>query len=398
MHSCKPLLLLIALLLLQACASPPQRLAPLPAHLAQVASIPGIPQARQWGDEVPANFQAWLKQPEAKLRQQQGGIMHRPHNYLVISGGGSNGAFAAGLLVGWTARGNRPEFQIVTGTSTGALAAPFAFLGSSQDAKLRQVYTQFSTHDLVERRGIWDMLTGDGLVSTSPLRRLIAQHIDATMITAIAEEGRKGRSLLIGTTHLDAARPVIWDITRIAASQQPGAAALIHEVILASASIPGAFPPVPIQVEADGRRYDEVHVDGGVTAQLFLTPRGLDWQRIKQRLGVKGRPQLYVIRNAKLRQDWSNVPLRLPPLISRTISTLILNQGIGDISQLYLMSQQHGMDFRLAHIPLDFSEQSDEIFDPDYMRKLFDFGHAKALHSDPWMRPDLDAAAEAPLI
>ena len=295
-------------LALVGCAAAPQREHPLPAALAANASIPGIPGARYWGDERPAGLTAWLTLPENELRARYGGIMNRRHNYLITSGGGGDGAFGAGLLAGWTEAGMRPEFQIVTGISTGALMAPFAFLGPDYDPVLREIYNGFSTKDLVTLRGPLQIARGDAVMSTAPLRRKIAQYIDDDVIARIAAEGRRGRSLLVGTTNLDAGRPVIWDITRIAASGSTRAASLIHDVILASASIPGVFPPVRIEVEANARRFDEMHVDGGVTAQLFFSPASADWRHIARRLGVQGEPRLYVIRNAKLRADWREAP------------------------------------------------------------------------------------------
>ncbi len=200
------------------------------------------------------------------------GIMGRKHNYLAISGGGANGAFAAGLLVGWSDAGTRPEFTMVSGVSTGALAAPFAFLGPAYDERLRGVFTTYSTSDLVVRRNLLSILTGHSVFDTEPLEKVIARYVDQSMMETIAVEFRKGRRLWIATTNLDAGRPVIWNIGAIANSGAPGALELIHKVMLASASVPGAFPPVIIEVEANGNLYDEMHVDGGIISQIFVTP------------------------------------------------------------------------------------------------------------------------------
>jgi hypothetical protein len=283
--------LLVLLLLFHGCAAPPERSHPLPPALGLKAEIPGIPDARQWGDQVPEEgFARWLALPEEELNRRYSGIMDRPHDYLIISGGGSHGAFGAGLLAGWTAEGSRPRLSDRHRHQYRRLDCPVRVSGPAYDPVLRLIYTGFSTADLIERRSLIAIVRGDAAASTAPLRRLIAEFIDDAIVAAIAAEGRRGRSLLIGTTHLDAARPVIWDITRIAASGTPEARDLIHDVILASASIPGAFPPVLIEVEAEGRIYDEMHVDGGVTSQLFLTPEGLNWSRVKQRLRVQGSP------------------------------------------------------------------------------------------------------------
>lgn len=375
-------------MLLAGCTAAPERTDPLPAALAADASLPGITGGRYWGDERPAELDAWLALPEATLRERYGGVMGRPHNYLVISGGGGDGAYGAGLLTGWTELGTRPEFQIVTGISTGALIAPFAFLGPAYDPVLREVYTQFSSEDLMEPRGPLEIARGDAVSSTRPLRRKIAEYLNDDVLAKIAAEGRKGRSLLVGTTNLDAGRPVIWDITRLAASDAPNAPALIHDVILASASIPGVFPPVLIEVAAKGQRYDELHVDGGVTAQLFFSPAGADWQRIAERLDARGKPRLYVIRNAKLRPHWRTVKRRLVPIMSRSIDTLISTQSIGNLAELYIVAREQGLDYRLSYVPLSFYAVADEPFDQDYMNQLFRLGRERALADQAWLTVD----------
>jgi hypothetical protein len=376
----------VAALALVGCASPPPR-APLPEALAPQAEVPGIPMARYWADEVPPGFRDWLALPDDVLVARFGGIMDRRHHYLLVSGGGGDGAFGAGLLVGWTSTGRRPEFQIVTGISTGAIIAPFAFLGSAYDPTLRELYTSFGSDDLVRRRGLFEVLRSDSAFSTEPLARLLERYVGDAEIAAIAAEGRKGRSLLIGTTNLDAARPVIWDITQIALSGLPSAKRLIHDVIRASTAIPGAFPPVLIKVEANGLHYDEMHVDGGVTSQLFLGPTGLEWLRIAERLRVEGPAQLYLIRNAKLSPRWEPVSLRLAPILSRTVSSLIRTQGIGDLAQIYLTAERAGMGFNLASVPDDFNLNPSELFDPEYMRALFERGVAAGHDETSWMRP-----------
>lgn len=385
MHAPRALLVALVIVLLAGCAAAPTRLRPITEQAQAVAVIPGVPNARYWGDRAPDGVAQWLKASEEALRTDYGGIIGVPHHYLAISGGGADGAFGAGLLVGWTEHGTRPEFTIVTGISTGALIAPFAFLGPQYDPRLREVYTELSTKDLVERRGLFEILRNDSLASTRPLRRLIAQYFDDEFIAALAREHRRGRSLLIGTTNLDAARPVTWNITRIAASGAPGARELIHDVILASASIPGVFPPVPIEVQAQGRIYDELHVDGGVTSQVFIYPTGLQWKKVLERLQVPGRPKLYVIRNSRTDPGFRSVPRRLVPIMSRTVASLIRTQGIGDMSTIYFLARRDGVDFHLAYVPDDFELTPAETFDRDYMRTLFEVGRKAARDGYPWI-------------
>lgn len=381
---------LTAAALLAGCAAAPLPRNALPPELADDALVAGIPTPRFWADAPPAGFQDWLRLSDDELRARYGGIMGRPHAYLLISGGGGDGAFGAGLLAGWTAAGDRPEFQIVTGISTGGLIAPFAFLGPAYDSRLRDIYTSYSTRDIVRRRGIVEALTGDAAFDTAPLRRLLERYIDDAEVAAIAVEARRGRSLLIGTTNIDSARGVIWDVTRIAASGHPQAKRLIHDVMLASASIPGAFPPVRIPVYAGGVEYDEMHVDGGVTSQLFLGPEGLDWRRVAERLQVQGAPQIYVIRNSQLVERFEPVEQRLGPIVTRTISSLIRTQGIGDLARIYIAAERGGLGFNLARVPADFAQEPGELFDPAYMRALYEKGESMASRGYPWVRERAD--------
>jgi len=370
--------------IISGCATVPMH-NPLPNDFEGMARLPGMPEnARIWGDEPPPWFDRWHKDSREDLAAEFGGVMGREHNYLAISGGGSNGAFGAGLLVGWSAAGTRPEFTIVTGISTGALIAPFAFLGPDYDVQLEEVYTRYSTDDLIKKRSILAAVTSDAAVGTEPLQTLIARYFNPQVIQAIAAEGRKGRVLFIGTTDLEADRPVIWNITSIAASGDPGALELIHKVILASASIPVAFPPVIIEVETDGQRYDEMHADGGTSTQIFLYPVGIKWDMVTEKLEVKGTPKVFLIRNAHLEPVRKSLKPKILPIAGRAISSLIRTQGIGDMYRLYYGAQRDGLDYHLAYIPGDFGETPKEMFDPEYMRKLFDLGYRMAKAGYPW--------------
>ncbi|MDH3972521.1 MAG: patatin-like phospholipase family protein [Gammaproteobacteria bacterium] len=372
------------LLILTGCTSTPER-QPLPPEYTLKASIPGIPDARFWGDEWPTfaaeRFETFTV---ADFHREFDGVYEKPHNYLAISGGGANGAFGAGLLVGWSATGERPEFSMVTGVSTGALTAPFAFLGSDYDDEMKEVYTNTTTHDIATKRNVLDAAFGDSVTDTAPLQKLIAKYIDAEMIDAIAREHKRGRRLFIGTVNLDAARSVIWNIGAIAASDYPQKAGLIRELLRASAAIPVAFPPVFISVEAEGKQYDEMHVDGGTGSQVFVYPAAADWRFVTEKLKVQGKPQVYVIRNSFLDPDYQGMKRNVLPIASRTIDSLIRTQGVGDLYQIYALCRRDGNDFNLAYIPSDFTEEPTEGFDPVYMKKLLDRGYQMALDGYPW--------------
>jgi len=369
--------------LMSSCSSAPVR-NPLPERFGDTAQIPNIPLAKFWGDEVPPFAEAVYGQSRQKLMQDFPGIFGQEHHYLALSGGGEKGAFGAGLMVGWSAVGTRPEFTMVTGISTGALMAPFIFLGPAYDAQLKEMYTSYSTEDLVTRRNILSALTGSSVLDTTPMQNMMVKYIDQEIVAAIAAEHQKGRRLWIGTTNLDAQRPVIWNIGEIAASGQPGAVELIRKIILASASIPAIFPPVLFEVEAEGKPYDEIHVDGGTASQVFLYPADLDWKKILQHFEVKGSPKVYVIRNSFLQPNWETVQPEIIDIANVSIDSLIRTQGIGDMYRIYLDCQRDGLEYHLAYIPENFDVISKEDFDPVYMGKLFDLGYQMARNGYPW--------------
>ena len=369
--------------LLSSCATIPTR-NPLPEKFAETAQIPDIPRAKFWGDESPSFFKAIAGQPREKLMQQFPGVFGQDHYYLALSGGGQDGAFGAGLLVGWSAAGTRPEFTIVTGISTGALIAPFAFLGEAYDAKLKEMYTKYSTKDLVIKRNILSALFGSSANDTTPMRKMLAKYIDQQVMEAIVTEYKRGRRLYVATTNIDAKRPVIWNIGLIASSGQPGARELIHKIILASAAIPAIFPPVIFEVEADGKRYDEMHVDGGAASQVFLYPAAMDWKYLLQRFEVKGTPKAYVVRNSPLKPDWETVYPKILTIAGTSINSLIRTQGIGDMYRIYLDCQRDGIEFNLVYIPDDFDLKPNEDFDPVYMGKLFDLGYQMGRNGYSW--------------
>jgi hypothetical protein len=373
---------------LAACAPSLARL-PLPASEVNHASVVGATEQpdgeiRIWGDEKPAWLNEFFRTPDAELAADFPGVYGKPHNYLALSGGGSNGAYGAGLLTGWTASGNRPEFTMVTGISTGSLIAPFAFLGSAYDQQLTDIYTKYSTDDLVKKRSLIGIVSQASAVDVTPLKQVIAHYVDANLVAAIAAEHRTGRRLFIGTTNLDASRPVTWNIGAIANSSDPRAIDLIREVLLASASIPGAFPPVLIKVNADGKVYDELHVDGGTTTQVFVYPTGVDWKSVTKKLHVPGKPNLYIIRNAVLDPTYEPVKPKLVPIAGKSIASLIRTQGIGDMYRIYLNASRDGLRYRLAYIPDDFNAESEEAFDLAYMHKLFDLGYEQGKTGTAW--------------
>jgi hypothetical protein len=346
-----------------------------------------MPGVRFWGDEgSPALLQGATDSiAREKAYLASTGITGAlpPANFLAISGGGENGAFGAGLLLGWTAAGTRPVFKGVTGISTGALTAPFAFLGPAYDEKLREVYTTLSARDVLSENGLLvGVLFEEAFADNAPLQLTVAKYFDQKMLDAIGAEYKKGRILLIGTTNLDARRPVIWDIGKIAVSGNPGALELVHKILVASAAIPGAFPPMMIDVEADGKKYQEMHVDGGAASQVFVYPPALNISKsdiIRER-------HLYVIRNARLDPNWAEVSRSTFSIAGRAIDSMIQTQGVGDLYRIYLTAKRDGFDFNLAFIPKTFTRKLKEPFETAYMNDLFKVGYDLAAKGYPWAK------------
>ncbi len=377
----------LALLLLQAC-SLPERLNAVPKDIEASAEVPGMPGIRYWqagdmeqlAEEAIKSFHSELE--EWKAAGNKGPMP--PANFLAISGGGENGAYGAGLLCGWTEAGTRPEFKLVTGISTGALAAPFAFLGSAYDQQLKEVYTTISAKDVLETRGIFAAIWNDAMADNAPLQILVAKYVNEDMVAKIAAEHRKGRNLLIGTTNLDARRGVVWDIGKMAEYGGPQAVELIRKILIASAAIPAAFPPMMIDVEANGTKYQEMHVDGGASAQVFVYPAKLRVAEISEAAGMERERHMYIIRNGRLDPDWADTERQTMTIAGRAVSSLIQNQGNGDLYRIFAIAQRDKVDFNLAYIPATFDVPLPEPFDQHYMVELFNLGYEQGKAGYKW--------------
>jgi len=239
---------------------------PVPPVLQDEARVAGMPDVRGYADSADDSmYRSAVESIRQELAAQPGkpaGVFLTDNvDILAVSGGGADGAFGAGLLCGWTEHGGRPRFKMVTGISTGSLIAPFAFLGPEWDAPLKEVYTTISTKNIYRLRNLLKMLKSDSIADTWPLAELATKYMDDSMLRAIAAEHQKGRRLFVGTTNLDTQRLTIWDMGAIAAIGTPEAYKLFRRILLASAAIPVMFPPIYLEVEASGKKYDEVHVE-----------------------------------------------------------------------------------------------------------------------------------------
>ena len=377
----------LAVLLTAACG-PLSRKVAVPAKSQDHAVVPGAGDIRYWGDGMSPGFgrdllESFNREVAARRAAGQQGALP-PANYLAISGGGENGAYGAGLLVGWTTAGTRPNFKMVTGISTGALTAPFAFLGPDYDAQLREVYTTLSGKDILTTRSVFAAILDDAMADNAPLRQTLSRYVNQAILDAIAAEHRKGRILLIGTTDLDARRPVIWNITKLADTGHPKALELLQTILIASAAIPGAFPPVMIDVEVDGKPYQEMHVDGGASSQVFLYPPELEVAKASRDLNIVRERHVYILRNARLDPEWAEVERQTFSIAQRAISSLIQTQGVGDLYRIYAAAQRDGIDFNLTYIPESFDTPLKTPFETAYMKELFEVGYKFGASNKKW--------------
>ena len=362
---------------------------PVPQSLVTEAEVSGLSDVRFWGDQTPKDLEPRVQEVVSQIRKTRPEVLKqksRVVNLLAISGGGANGAFGAGLLNGWTDHGSRPEFEVVTGISTGALIAPFVFLGPEYDHWIKKIYTTYSTDDLLKKNVIAGVLGGTAITDSAPLFEIITQIVDKKLLAMIAAEHSKGRRLFVGTTNLDAERPVIWDMGAIAASGQKNSPELFRKVLLASASIGGVFPPVKIKVEADGKVFEEIHVDGGTTNQVFLFPSQTKVGLFDKKTNTKSRRRVYIIRNAHIEPEYDPVKSDVPSIAARSISSLLKTQGRGDLLRIYELSRRNRMDYNLASLPKSFTLKSKEPFDLSYMRALYDKAYELGKNGYKWSK------------
>jgi hypothetical protein len=358
----------------------------VPQNMMGMATIPGFKSVRDSAlDHSPAIEADMLESLKQESPNDYMKNRKKVYPILNISGGGANGAYGAGILKGWSDFGTRPKFKAVTGISTGALIAPFAFLGSDYDDLLKKVYTTKSTKHIATEKGPLRTLFSDSLMSNKPLEKMIKKMVTDEMLEKIAEEHKRGRRLYIGTTNLDFQTLIIWNMGKIATIGGKKARKLFSKVLLASSSIPIAFPPQFFNVEIDGKKYDEMHVDGGAVAQVFSLYGVLSELRDKvdtSNINI----DLYIIRNGYINPTYSKVNDNISSIANRSLDIMINTQGIGDLYRLYTLSKVRGHNYYLAYISPKHQTIADEMFDPDEMKRLFNRGYQEAKNGYPWMR------------
>jgi predicted acylesterase/phospholipase RssA len=367
----RSLALLAAMFIVAGCSSLPRT--PYTASEAASSKVLGLGELRVYADEPASTF---LK---TDVSYRAG-----PLSYLALSGGGADGAYGAGVLNGWTAAGTRPRFSAVSGVSTGALIAPFAFLGPAYDATLRDIYTSGIAESLLHTPNIAHALFGSGLFGNTHLRELVARYVSQDMLAAIAAENAKGRRLLIVTTNLDTQRTVIWDMGRIATIGSAPALELFRDVLAASASIPVVFPPMLINAEASGRRFQEMHVDGGVTAPVLTLPEAFLLRNGAFARGL--RMNIYILVNDKVERDFQLVQNSTIDIAARASASVTKTQIRSVLYETYDFARRNNFGFNLTYIDRDVPSPGSFGFDTSYMRSLYQYGYDKARTGDFWTK------------
>jgi predicted acylesterase/phospholipase RssA len=344
-------------------ARPPQQppRTPFTADDEVNAAIPGMPDARFWADST-ADF--------------ANALPTQPGPWLVLSSGGSDGAFGAGLLNGLSASGQRQDYSVVTGVSTGALIAPFVFAGQHYDDALRDAFTKITSADIFEVGS-----TGESLLDTWPLKDTIAKEITPALLADIAAEYKRGRRLFVVTTDLDAERSVVWNMGAIAAHGGDAAMNLFRNVLLATCAIPGGFPPVLIDVESNGKHFAEMHVDGGVGGQFFVAPAALMASTSDYRLPAT---QLYIVLDTALDPEFAVVDPSMGAILTQTIGMAVTVDTRLMLDRSYIVAKRSGVGFNVASIPPTFNTPSKGPFDPDYMGALFQAGYDLGKGANPF--------------
>jgi hypothetical protein len=366
---------------------------PVPLEAQNDPSIPGFANIRFFPltDAEPMRQsirQAFLTETPDNYQQLADGW--RRYNYLAISGGGSDGAFGAGILNGWSVNGSRPSFKVVTGVSTGALIAPFAFLGSAYDPQVKEAYTTVNPDRIYAVRELIAILWEDSVADNTPLKQLVETYITAGLLDAIAAEHAKGRRLYVASSNMDREEPVIWDMGAIASSSDPARLELFRSVLVASASIPALFPPSLVKVNFGGKQYDELHCDGGVFFQSFFIGAIADLPALVREAhpDYRGRvfQDLFIIRNGSTTPARKQVTRGVRSISERAIMTLLKVSGINDLYRLFLSTEHDHVDFYFVALPADYVRSTDEEFNEAEMNRQYALGYQLGVDGVPWRR------------
>lgn len=371
-------LLTCCMVLLSACVTLPREEGPPPAP--DYANVTGFsPEIRIVGFDTSSTL--ITEQSINQILAASDGSL----DFLALSGGGAGGSFGAGVLSGMTVEGNRPKFEIVTGVSTGALIAPFAYLGPDWDDELKDAFVGDIAEDILQNRGA-GVFYSSSFFKGGPLSDLVDAYVTDALIAAVAEEAKTGRLLLVATTNLDRQLTTYWDMGRIASRKGPEARALFRDVLIASASVPGVFPPVMIDVEADGQPYQEMHVDGGASVPFFIGPEWLTLQT--EALEEFNGANLYVLVNGQLQAPVSSTPVNTIQIVSKSFDTMMMFGARTALREYAVLSGQHNMNFKVSYIPPDLAFGGALNFQTDERSRLYEYARTCARRDLIWFKKD----------
>lgn len=373
--------------LLGGCLAPAR--IPYQAGAAATADIEGFDAIRTYADSTGSlpRARAWL--PASQRRRM---------NYLVLSGGGAGGAFSVGALKAWSDKGGRPQFDIVSGVSTGALIAPFAFLGPAYDETLVELYTSGLAEKLIDVGFLPAGLLGASLLKQEPFRELVERYLTRDIMANIAAEHRKGRRLLVLTSNLDSQRAVIWNLGAIADSDGPDALKLFRDIVMASASLPGLYPAVLIKARAGKQVVEEMHSDGGSASQILTIPEGWIANADKEQWPSRARLNMYILVNNALMPEFAMTANNTFIVMARASSSLIKAQTRTALLATYAYAKKTGIRFRMASIDKEVPYEMINPFGTSYMRAVYKLGYDGMMGGSFWKdRPSFsDATADTP--
>ncbi|CAH1654428.1 Patatin-like phospholipase [Hyphomicrobiales bacterium] len=309
---------------------------------------------------------------------------HKEVNYLVLSGGGAGGAFSVGALKAWSEKGQRPQFDIVSGVSTGALIAPYAFLGSAYDETLVDLYTSGVAEKLVDMDFLPLGLLGAGLLKQEPLRTMIERYLTRDIVAKIAAEHRKGRRLLVLTSNLDSQKAVIWNMGAIANSDRPDAVRLFRDIITASASIPGLYPAVLIKAKSGLQHFEEMHSDGGSASQVLTIPEGWMADAENANWPRAANFNMYILVNNALMPEFATTTNNTFIVAARASSSLVKSQTRSALLATYAYSKKMGIRFHMASIDEEIPYDMTKPFSTTYMRAVYEIGYRKMIGNSLW--------------
>jgi hypothetical protein len=363
--------------------------------------LPELLEARRARDErlaahARANFAALVARAKLKLDGRAAGSSAGPStlDILIVSGGGDWGAFGAGVLKGWgrvpSGESSRPVFDVVTGVSTGALIAPFAFLGDEESIDLVNRLYRNPQKDWVKTRRPFYFLPANESFATVPgLEREVRTRLDLKAVARILEESKKGRLLFVNTSDADDGGMYVWNLGEEAEKAvETGDLDRIHRIVLASAGIPGAFPFREID--------DGLFVDGGVTGNIIYGGRVKEEESIPAlwQKSYPGAPipktRYWVIFNNQIRPMPQVTEPTWPAVVTRSLEMSTRSATVTSMRHLYSMAEisrlKRGaeIEVRVMSIPEDWAPPKPGVFIKETMNNLADIGERMGADPASW--------------